>query len=67
MELGKGILINGASEILKQLITVVACEIGRAWGVKDELKRLKETLELIDAKTSDAERNRSTMLKFRFG
>ncbi|XP_026418570.1 putative disease resistance protein RGA1 [Papaver somniferum] len=52
----EGILTNGASEILRTLITVLGNDISLAWGVKDELKRLKQTLEVVAAKTSDAER-----------
>ncbi|XP_026438758.1 putative disease resistance protein RGA3 [Papaver somniferum] len=52
----EGILINGTSEILKKLITVIGSEISLDAGVKDELKRLKQTLEVIAAVTSDAER-----------
>ncbi|XP_026451743.1 putative disease resistance protein RGA1 [Papaver somniferum] len=49
------ILVSGTGRILQTLISVVGEEIRLAWGVKDELKRLKETLEMIAAKTSDAE------------
>ncbi|XP_026438656.1 disease resistance protein RGA2-like isoform X2 [Papaver somniferum] len=49
------ILINGASEILKNLITAVGNESSLAWGVEDELGRLKQTLEVIAAVTSAAE------------
>ncbi|XP_026408398.1 disease resistance protein RGA2-like [Papaver somniferum] len=49
------IFVNGASGTLKRLVSVVASEISLAWGVKDELKKLRETMELIDAKTSDAD------------
>lgn len=50
------IFVNGASGTLKHLVSVIASEISLVWGVKDELKKLKDTLELIEAKTSDAER-----------
>ncbi|XP_026433512.1 disease resistance protein RGA2-like isoform X2 [Papaver somniferum] len=43
------------SVILKKLSSVVAQEISSAWGVKDDLKKLKETLDMIVAVTSDAE------------
>ncbi|XP_026430730.1 putative disease resistance protein RGA3 isoform X4 [Papaver somniferum] len=52
----EGVLTDGASEMLKKLVTVLGNEICLAWGVKDELKRLEQTLEVIAAKTSDAER-----------
>lgn len=52
----EGILVNGSSEILKTLITVIGSEISLTSGVEDELNRLKQTLEVIAAVTSDAER-----------
>ncbi|XP_026460383.1 putative disease resistance protein RGA4 [Papaver somniferum] len=52
----EGILIAGTSEMLKKLITIVCSESSLAWGVGDELKRLKQALEVIAAVTSDAER-----------
>ncbi|XP_026385235.1 disease resistance protein RGA2-like [Papaver somniferum] len=51
----EGVLIDGASEMLKNLVTLLGNEISLAWGVKDDLKMLKQTLEVIEAKTSDAE------------
>ncbi|XP_026377552.1 putative disease resistance protein RGA3 [Papaver somniferum] len=53
--MAQDILVSGASGALKKLVSVVASEISGAWGVKDELKKFQETLELIAAKTSDAE------------
>ncbi|XP_026438576.1 putative disease resistance protein RGA3 [Papaver somniferum] len=48
-------ILVGASDILKKLVTVLGNEISAAWGATDELQRLKQTLEVIAAKTSDAE------------
>ncbi|XP_026418248.1 putative disease resistance protein RGA1 isoform X2 [Papaver somniferum] len=50
------ILDYGASEVLKKLVFAISREMSMAWGVKDELKKLNQTLELIANKTSDAER-----------
>ncbi|XP_026438487.1 disease resistance protein RGA2-like [Papaver somniferum] len=50
-----GVLTDGASEILKKLVTVLGSDISLVWGVKDDLNRLKQTLEVIAAVTSDAE------------
>ncbi|XP_026431528.1 putative disease resistance protein RGA1 [Papaver somniferum] len=52
----EGILTNSATEILKKLVPVVAQEISLAWGVKDELKKLQDTLEMILLVIADAER-----------
>ncbi|XP_026408397.1 disease resistance protein RGA2-like isoform X4 [Papaver somniferum] len=49
-------LVGGASGILKTLVSFVASETSLAWGIKDELKKVKDTLEVIDAKISDVER-----------
>ncbi|XP_026410255.1 putative disease resistance protein RGA4 [Papaver somniferum] len=49
-------LVGGASGILKRLVSVVSGEISLAWGVEDELKKLKDNLELIKAETSNAEK-----------
>ncbi|XP_026438531.1 disease resistance protein RGA2-like [Papaver somniferum] len=51
----EGVLTNGASDMLKNLVTLLGNEISLAWGVKDDLRMLKQTLEVIEAKTSDAE------------
>lgn len=53
------LLVIGSTGLLKNLGSVVAQQIGMAWGVKKELKKLKDTLELIEAITYDAEKNQS--------
>ncbi|XP_026431559.1 putative disease resistance protein RGA3 [Papaver somniferum] len=50
------ILVTGATEILKKLGYVIAQEIGLAWGVEDDLKKLQSTLQMIAAVTDDAEK-----------
>ncbi|XP_026451818.1 putative disease resistance protein RGA3 [Papaver somniferum] len=60
MSTGEGILTNGATETLNKLVHVVAQEINLAWGVKDELKKLQDTLEMILAVISDAGRRQVT-------
>ncbi|OVA16398.1 Leucine-rich repeat [Macleaya cordata] len=49
------VLVNVATEILKKLGTVIAREISLAWGVKDDLAKLRQTLEMISAVMTDAE------------
>ncbi|XP_026405625.1 putative disease resistance protein RGA4 [Papaver somniferum] len=51
----EGILVNGMTEILKKLLPVISQQIDQAWGVKDDLKKLGNTLDLIQALISDAE------------
>ncbi|XP_026381421.1 disease resistance protein RGA2-like [Papaver somniferum] len=46
-------ILQGA---LERLGTTACNEISLAWGVEDELRRLKQRLEVIAAVTSDAER-----------
>ncbi|XP_026384215.1 putative disease resistance protein RGA3 [Papaver somniferum] len=53
--MAEAILVGGATEILKALTAVIADEIMLVWGVDDEFKRLKGTLEMISAVTTDAE------------
>ncbi|XP_026417015.1 putative disease resistance protein RGA1 isoform X2 [Papaver somniferum] len=52
----EGILVNGVTEIIKKVLPVIAQQISWSWGVKDDLRKLKETLESIQALMSDAER-----------
>ncbi|XP_026387915.1 putative disease resistance protein RGA3 [Papaver somniferum] len=53
--MAEAILVSGATEILKGLTAVIANEIMLVWGVDDEFKKLKDTLEMISAVTTDAE------------
>ncbi|XP_026387914.1 putative disease resistance protein RGA3 [Papaver somniferum] len=54
--MAEALLVSGATEILKGLTAVIANEIALVWAVKDDLEKLKNTLEMISAVTSDAER-----------
>ncbi|XP_043714847.1 putative disease resistance protein At3g14460 [Telopea speciosissima] len=50
------ILVNGVGEILKVLISVATQEIDLAWGVKEDLEKLRDTLTYIQALVQDAEK-----------
>ncbi|KAI3955866.1 hypothetical protein MKW98_006226, partial [Papaver atlanticum] len=50
------VLVSGVTEILKKLGSVAAQEIGLAWGVENDLKKLQNTLKMLAAVTDDAER-----------
>ncbi|XP_026381318.1 disease resistance protein RGA2-like [Papaver somniferum] len=51
----ESILVNGVTEILKPLISLVSQRITSAWGVKDDLRKLMETLASIQALITSAE------------
>ncbi|XP_026400865.1 putative disease resistance protein RGA3 [Papaver somniferum] len=53
--MAEAILVSGATEILKALTAVIANEIALVWAVKDDFKKLNDTLEMISAVTTDAE------------
>ena len=44
-----------AQKIIERLSSMAVEEIGSIWGVKDELKKLKETFSTIQAVLQDAE------------
>ncbi|XP_026398124.1 putative disease resistance protein RGA1 [Papaver somniferum] len=47
--------VSGITGLLKNLSYVVSQQISESWGVKDDLEKLKGTLEMIAAVTMDAE------------
>ncbi|XP_026430908.1 putative disease resistance protein RGA3 [Papaver somniferum] len=49
------ILVTGVTRLLKNLGSIIGQQINVARGVEKELKKLKNTLEMIGAVTSDAE------------
>ncbi|XP_042516750.1 putative disease resistance protein RGA3 isoform X3 [Macadamia integrifolia] len=49
------LLVSGAQPILQGLISVATQEMGLAWGVKGELKKLQTTLTTIQGVLQDAE------------
>ncbi|XP_042495167.1 putative disease resistance protein RGA3 [Macadamia integrifolia] len=51
----ESLLVSGTQPILQNLISIATQEIGLAWGVKGELKKLKTTLTTIEALLEDAE------------
>ncbi|XP_026430907.1 putative disease resistance protein RGA4 [Papaver somniferum] len=52
----EGLLIDGTTGLLENLGYVVTQQIGKAWGVKYELEKLKNSLETIAAVTTEAEK-----------
>ncbi|XP_026417614.1 disease resistance protein RGA2-like [Papaver somniferum] len=54
------ILVNGVTEIIKKILPVITQHITLAWGVKDDLRKLKDTLESIQALITSAEEKQVT-------
>ncbi|RZC48300.1 hypothetical protein C5167_041244 [Papaver somniferum] len=50
------IFVTGATGFMKKLVSVTAKKIGRSGAVDKDLQKLKDTLEMIAAVTSDAEK-----------
>ncbi|XP_026417432.1 putative disease resistance protein RGA1 [Papaver somniferum] len=50
------IFVTGATGFMKKLVHVAAKKIGKAGAVDKDLQKLKDTLEMIAAVTSDAEK-----------
>ncbi|KAL7176743.1 hypothetical protein ACSBR2_030148 [Camellia fascicularis] len=57
------VLISAAQLILNPLIPLATEQIKLAWGFKDELRRLKDRLELTQALLRDAENHRRVNLE----
>lgn len=51
----QALLVSGVTELLKHLTSVVSQQISEAWGAHNDLEKLKGTLEMIAAVTTDAE------------
>ncbi|XP_030940104.1 putative disease resistance protein RGA4 [Quercus lobata] len=54
--MAEAIVADVAKGILGNLIPLVTEQIGLAWGFKDELTRLRDSVEMIQAVLADAER-----------
>ncbi|XP_030940106.1 putative disease resistance protein RGA1 [Quercus lobata] len=54
--MAEAIVADVAKGILGNLILLVTYQIGLAWGFKDELTRLRDSAEMIQAVLADAER-----------
>ena len=54
--MAEAIVADVAKGILGNLISLVTDQIGLAWGFKDELTRLRDSAEMIQAVLADAER-----------
>ncbi|XP_026421676.1 putative disease resistance protein RGA3 isoform X2 [Papaver somniferum] len=50
------IFVTGATGFMKKLVSVAAKKIGKAGAIDKDLRKLKDTLEMIAAVTSDAEK-----------
>ncbi|XP_075661775.1 putative disease resistance RPP13-like protein 1 [Castanea sativa] len=54
--MAEAIVTEFAKGILGNLITLVTDQIGLAWGFKDELTRLRDSVEMVQAVLADAEK-----------
>ncbi|GAB2298332.1 hypothetical protein Dimus_032401, partial [Dionaea muscipula] len=53
--MAEAVLFNVAQDFLENLGSKALEEVAAAWGFKDQLKKLKETATMINAKLADAE------------
>ncbi|KAM3750113.1 hypothetical protein ACB098_04G012800 [Castanea mollissima] len=60
--MAEAIVTDVAKEILSKLIPLVTEQIGLAWGFKEELTRLRQSVEMIQDVLADAERKQATDL-----
>ncbi|KAM4113676.1 hypothetical protein ACJW30_04G013900 [Castanea mollissima] len=63
--MAEAIVTDVAKEILSKLIPLVTEQIGLAWGFKEELTRLRQSVEIIQDVLADAERRQVTDLSVR--
>ncbi|XP_030939387.1 putative disease resistance protein RGA3 isoform X3 [Quercus lobata] len=63
--MAEAIVTEVAKEILSKLIPLVTEQIGLAWGFKEELTRLRQSVEMIQDLLADAERKQVTDLSLR--
>ncbi|XP_026429646.1 putative disease resistance protein RGA4 isoform X3 [Papaver somniferum] len=50
------IFVTGATGFMKKLVSLAAKKIGKTGAIDKDLQKLKDTLEMIAAVTSDAEK-----------
>ncbi|XP_030940149.1 putative disease resistance protein RGA1 [Quercus lobata] len=60
--MAEAIVTDVAKEILSKLISLVTEQINLAWGFKDELTQLRQSVEMIQDLLADAERKQVTDL-----
>ena len=60
--MAEAIVTEVAKEILSKLIPLITEQIGLAWGFKEELTRLRRSVEMIQDVLADAERKQVTDL-----
>ncbi|RZC89952.1 hypothetical protein C5167_029021 [Papaver somniferum] len=54
------IFVTGATGFMKKLVAVASTKIGRTGAIDKHLQKLKDSLEMIAAVTSDAEKKQGT-------
>ena len=60
--MAEAIVTDVAKEILSKVIPLVTEQINLAWGFKDELTQLRQSVEMIQDVLADAERKQVTDL-----
>lgn len=53
--MAEALLFDAAEKILKMLASQIFCEIGLAYGIQDEISKLRATVETIHTVLLDAE------------
>ena len=64
-KMAENILSVVAEEIVGKLISLATEKIGLAWGFKEDLKRLRDSLTTIQAVLADAERRQVREVRVR--